>query len=335
MVRKAGKEMSKDRVAVVGVGNVGATTVYALLLSGLAPEIVLINRDRNKAEVEAEDISHAELWSHTTLVRAGGFEDCASATVTVVAVGAGLKPGETRLDLLKKNAAIFRDWIPKIAATNPKGILLIATNPVDALTHYARKLSGFEPSRVVGSGTILDTARLRVLLGNHYGVDPQSVHAYIIGEHGDSQVPVWSAATIAGLPIEEFCRVRGVAYDKAALDEMALRTRNAYYRIVGEKGATFYGIASGLVRVLRCILRDQNTVLTVGSQMPEVLGFGDVTMSFPTIVNARGIGGVVPLNLDPVEHEALTSSAEGIQRQIAVIEEATTVASRSPSATLA
>jgi L-lactate dehydrogenase len=230
--------MSKDRVAVVGVGNVGATTAYALLLSGLAPDIVLINRDRKKAEGEAEDISHAEPWSHTTLVRAGGFEDCATAKVIVVAVGAGLGPGETRLDLLKKNAAIFRDLIPKIVATNPKGILLIATNPVDALTHYARKLSGFDLNRVVGSGTILDTARLRVLLGDHYGVDPQSVHAYVIGEHGDSQVPVWSAARIAGLPLQEFCRVRGVAYDKAALDEMALRTRNAYYRIgTGAGGA--------------------------------------------------------------------------------------------------
>ena len=314
--------MPKDRVAVVGVGNVGATTAYALLLSGLAPDIVLINRDRNKAEGEAEDISHAEPWSHTTLVRAGDLEDCATAKVIVVAVGAGLGPGETRLDLLKKNAAIFRDLIPRIAATNPQGILLIATNPVDALTHYARILSGFEPDRVVGSGTILDTARLRVLLGDYYGVDPQSVHAYIVGEHGDSQVPVWSAARIAGLPIEEFCRKRGVAYDKAALDEMALKTRNAYYRIVGQKGATFYGIASGLVRVVRCILRDQNTVLTVGSKMPEVLGLGDVTMSFPTIVNARGIGGVVPVNLDPAEQEALTGSAETIRRQIAMMEQA-------------
>ena len=316
--------MSRDRVAVVGVGNVGATTAYALLLSGLAPDIVLINRDRKKAEGEAEDISHAEPWSHTTMVRAGGLEDCATAKVIVVAVGAGLRPGETRFDLLKKNAAIFRDLIPQIAATSRGGILLIATNPVDALTDYARKLSGFAPNRVVGSGTILDTARLRVLLGDHYGVDPQSVHAYVVGEHGDSQVPVWSAARIAGLSIEEFCRVRGVVYDKAALNDMALRTRSAYYRIVGQKGATFYGIASALVRVVRCVLRDQNTVLTVGSQMPEVLGLGDLTMSFPTIVNAQGIGGVVPLKLDPAEQEALARSAEAIQRQIAVIEEATT-----------
>lgn len=316
--------MSRDRVAVVGVGNVGATTAYVLLLSGLAPDIVLINRDRKKAEGEAEDISHAEPWSHTTLVRAGGLEDCATAKVIVVAVGAGLRPGETRFDLLKKNAAIFRDLIPQIAATSRGGILLIATNPVDALTDYARKLSGFAPNRVVGSGTILDTARLRVLLGDHYGVDPQSVHAYVVGEHGDSQVPVWSSARIAGLSIEEFCRVRGVVYDKAALNDMALRTRSAYYRIVGQKGATFYGIASALVRVVRCVLRDQNTVLTVGSQMPEVLGLGDLTMSFPTIVNAQGIGGVVPLKLDPAEQEALARSAEAIQRQIAVIEEATT-----------
>ncbi len=312
--------MSKNRVAIVGAGSVGATTAYALLLSGLASDITLINRNRKKAEGEAEDISHAEPWTHTTMVRAGGFEDCPTAKVIVVAVGAGLAPGETRIDLLKKNAAIFREVIPRIAATRPTGILLVATNPVDALTHYARKLSGFGLNRVVGSGTILDTARLRVLLGDHYGVDPQSVHAYIIGEHGDSQVPAWSTATIAGLTIQEFCRARGVSYDKAALDEMALKTRNAYYRIVGEKGATVYGIASGLVRVVGSILRDQNTVLTVGSQMPEALGLGDVTLSFPTVVNARGIGAVVPLQLDPAEGEALTKSAEAIRNQIAAIE---------------
>jgi L-lactate dehydrogenase len=311
---------SKDRVAIVGAGSVGATTAYALLLSGLASDITLINRNRKKAEGEAEDISHAEPWSHTTMVRAGGFEDCATAKVIVVAVGAGLAPGETRIDLLKKNAVIFREVIPRIAAARPTGILLVATNPVDALTHYARKLSGFGLNRVVGSGTILDTARLRVLLGDHYGVDPQSVHAYIIGEHGDSQVPAWSTARIAGLTIQEFCRARGVAYDKAALDEMALKTRNAYYRIVGEKGATVYGIASGLVRVVGSILRDQNTVLTVGSQMPEALGLGDVTMSLPTVVNAGGIGAVVPLQLDPAEGEALTKSAAAIRDQIAAIE---------------
>jgi L-lactate dehydrogenase len=312
--------MSKDGVAIVGAGNVGATTAYALLLSGLASDITLINRNRKKAEGEAEDISHAEPWSHTTMVRAGGFEDCATAKVIVVAVGAGLAPGETRIDLLKKNAAIFREVIPRIAATRPTGILLVATNPVDALTHYARKLSGFGLNRVVGSGTILDTARLRVLLGDHYGVDPQSVHAYIIGEHGDSQVPTWSTARIAGLTIQEFCRARGVAYDKAALDGMALKTRNAYYRIVGEKGATVYGIASGLMRVVGSILRDQNTVLTVGSRMPEALGLGDVTMSLPTVVNAGGIGAVVPLQLDLAEGEALTKSAEAIRDQIAAME---------------
>lgn len=313
----------KDSVVVIGVGNVGATTAYALMLSGLASNIVLINRDRNKAEGEAEDISHAEPWSNTTQVRVGDFEDCASAKVIVIAVGAGLKPGETRIDLLKKNAVIFRDLIPKIAAQNPQGILLIATNPVDALTHYARKLSGLPADRVIGSGTILDTARLRVLLGDHYGVDPHNVHAYIIGEHGDSQVPAWSAADIAGLPLEEFCRVRKIPYDKAALDEIALKTRNAYYRIVGQKGATFYGIASGLVRIVRSVLRDQNTVLTVGSHMPDTLGLGDVTMSFPTIVNRQGIGGVIPLRLNALEQDALAKSAEAIRKQIAIIEEFT------------
>jgi L-lactate dehydrogenase len=317
----------KDSVVVVGVGNVGATTAYALMLSGLASNIILINRDRNRAEGEAEDISHAEPWAHTAQVRVGDFDDCATAKIIVIAVGAGLKPGETRVDLIRKNVAIFRDLIPKIMARNPQGILLVATNPVDALTHYARRLSGLPAHRVLGSGTILDTARLRVLLGAHYGVDPHNVHAYVIGEHGDSQVPAWSAADIAGLPLQEFCHVRKVPFDQAALDEIALKTRNAYYRIVGQKGATFYGIASGLVRVIRSILRNQNTVLTVGSQMPEELGLGDVTMSFPTIVNREGVGGVIPLSLNPSERQALIRSAEAIQKQISLVEEAAATAS--------
>jgi L-lactate dehydrogenase len=194
------------RVAIVGTGNVGATFAYALLLSGLASEIVLIDANRARAEGEAMDLNHAVPFTHPTRVWAGGYGDCAGAVVTVLTAGAAQKPGETRLDLIKKNAAIWRAIVPQVVQHNPDGILLIATNPVDVLTYAAWKLSGLPAGRVIGSGTILDTSRFRYLLSQHFGVDARSVHAYIVGEHGDSEVPVWSLANIAGMRLPAFCR---------------------------------------------------------------------------------------------------------------------------------
>lgn len=217
------------RVAIVGAGNVGATFAYALLLSGLAAEIVLIDVNRAKAEGEAMDLNHTVPFAHPTRIWAGDYADCAGATVTVIAAGAAQKPGETRLDLVKKNAAIFRQIVPEVAHHNPNGILLIATNPVDVLTYVAWKLSGLPAQRVIGSGTILDTARFRYLLSQHFGVDPRSVHAHIIGEHGDSEVPVWSLANIAGMRLPAFCAAHGLAHDQAAMDEVFRQTRDAAY----------------------------------------------------------------------------------------------------------
>src|ERR1051325_1279694 len=210
-------QLRPARVAVVGVGNVGATFAYALLLSGLAAEIVLIDANRAKAEGEAMDLNHTVPFTHPTRVWAGDYEDCAGAIVTVLAAGAGQKPGETRLDLIHKNAAIWREIIPNVVKNNPNGILLIATNPVDVLTYAAWKLSGLRPERVIGSGTILDTARFRYLLSQQFRVDASSVHAYIIGEHGDSEVPVWSLANIAGMRLPEFCKTQGFSCDDATM----------------------------------------------------------------------------------------------------------------------
>jgi L-lactate dehydrogenase len=192
------------RIAIIGAGNVGATTAYALLLSGLASEIVLIDVQRSKAEGQAMDLNHAQPFAHPTRIWAGDYADCASAAIVIVAAGTAQKAGENRLDLIKKNASIFQKIIPEVVRYAANAILLIATNPVDVLTYASWKLSGFPPSRVIGSGTILDTARFRYLLGQHFGIDPQSVHAYIIGEHGDSEVPVWSLANIAGIRLREF-----------------------------------------------------------------------------------------------------------------------------------
>ncbi len=298
------------RVAVVGVGNVGATFAYALLLSGLAAEIVLIDANRAKAEGEAMDLNHTVPFTHPTRVWAGDYADCAGAVVTVLTAGAGQKPGETRLELVKKNAAIWREIVPKVVQANPNGILLVATNPVDVLTFAAWKLSGLPHQRVIGSGTILDTARFRYLLSEHFGVDARSVHAYIIGEHGDSEVPVWSLANIAGMRLREFCQAQNLPYDSKEMDEIFTQTRNAAYRIIERKGATYYAVAAGLMRITQAILRNQRTVLSVSSLVQDYYGMGNVCFSLPTVVDHGGIEKVIRLELAPDEIERLKHSAE-------------------------
>jgi len=304
------------RVAIVGVGNVGATFAYALLLSGLAAEIVLIDANRAKAEGEAMDLNHTVPFSHPTRVWAGDFPDCTGAVVTVLAAGAGQKPGETRLDLVKKNAEIWKQIVPEITRKNRDGILLIATNPVDVLTYAAWKLSGLPAQRVIGSGTILDTARFRYLLSEHFGVDARSVHAFIIGEHGDSEVPVWSSANIAGMRLQEFCEAQGIPYDQRALDDIFLRTRDAAYRIIERKGATYYAVAAGLMRITQAILRNQNTVLSVSSLIRDYHGLSDVCFSLPTVVDRGGIERVLRLELDDAEIGKLRHSAEILKKTV-------------------
>jgi L-lactate dehydrogenase len=304
------------KVAVVGVGNVGATFAYALLLNGLASEIVLIDANYAKAEGEAMDLNHTVPFVHPTRIWAGDYSDCEGASVIVLAAGAGQKPGETRLDLVHKNAAIWRDIVPKITKHNRSGILVIATNPVDVLTYLTCKLSGLPPRQVIGSGTILDTARFRYLLSQHFGVDARSVHAFIIGEHGDSEVPVWSLANIAGMRLKEFCAAHGQTYDVKAMDEIFYQTRDAAYRIIERKHATYYAVAAGLMRITRTILRDQNTVLSVSSLIDDYYGLGDVCFSLPTVVNRGGIEKVLRIELDSSEVEKLRHSAEVLKSTI-------------------
>ncbi len=297
------------RVAIVGAGHVGATFAYALLLSGLATEIVLIDINRDRAEGEAMDLNHTVPFAHPTRIWAGDYADCAGAIVTVIAAGAAQKPGETRLDLVRKNAAIFRQIVPQVVRHNPDGILLIATNPVDVLTYVTWKLSGLPAQRVLGSGTILDTARFRYLLSQHFGVDPRSVHAYIIGEHGDSEVPVWSLANIAGMRLPAFCAAHGLTYDRAAMEEIFRQTRDAAYHIIERKGATYYAVAAGLMRIVEAILRDQSTVLSVSSLIEDYYGIRDVCFSLPTVVDRGGVEQVLRLDLAPEEIEGLRRSA--------------------------
>jgi len=310
------KHSRPTRVAVVGVGNVGATFAYTLLLSGLAAEIVLIDSNHAKAEGEAMDLNHAVPFTHPTRVWAGDYSDCAGAAVTVLTAGGGQKPGETRLDLVKKNAAIWRKIVPEIAENNPHGILLIATNPVDVLTYSAWKLSGLPAERVIGSGTILDTSRFRYLLSQHFGVDARSVHAFIIGEHGDSEVPVWSSANIAGMRLPDFCKAQDIAFDRQAMENIFLQTRDAAYRIIERKGSTYYAVAAGLMRITQAILRDQSTVLSVSSLIENYHGLNDVCFSLPTVIDRGGVEKVLQLELDKEEMEKLRHSAHVLKTTI-------------------
>jgi L-lactate dehydrogenase len=302
------------KVAIVGAGNVGATAAYALLLSGLTAEIVLIDANQNRAEGEAMDLAHAVPFSRPTRVWAGDYEDCAGAVVTVLAAGTGQRPGETRLDLVKRNAAIIADIVPKVAVANPDGIILVATNPVDVLTHVAWRISGLPASRVIGSGTTLDTGRFRAMLGDHFGVDPRSVHAFIIGEHGDSEVPVWSSANVAGVGLEDLARARGIAFEPDDRDRIFTQTRDAAYVIIQRKGATYYAVAVALLGIIEAVVRDQRTVLSVSSVVGDkAYGLGEVCLSLPSVVGAGGIVEVLHLRLSGQEELALRASAEVVR----------------------
>ncbi|HEY3334707.1 MAG TPA: L-lactate dehydrogenase [Candidatus Limnocylindrales bacterium] len=308
------------RVAVVGTGAVGSTFAFALLLSGLAAEIVLIDANVRKAEGEAMDLMHAVPFARTARVWAGPITDCRGAAVTVIAAGAGQKPGETRLDLVAKNAAIFRELVPRIAEANPDGIIVVATNPVDVLTYLTYRISGLPSERVIGSGTILDTARFRMLLAEHYGVDPRSVHAHMAGEHGDSEVPVWSSANIAGMPLRDFAVSTGIGHDADALETIYTDTRDAAYQIIERKGATYYAVAAGLVRIVQAILRDQHTVLSVSSLIRDYYGIDDVYLSLPAVIGRRGIERIVPLGLSADEAAGLRRSASLLRETIGHLE---------------
>ncbi len=301
---------------MVGAGNVGATFAHTLLLSGLASEIVLIDANKRKAEGEAMDLNHAVPLAQTARIWAGDYADSAGATVTVITAGAAQKPGETRLDLAARNVEIFRQIVPNIVENNPNGIILVATNPVDVLAYASWKMSGLSKKRVLGSGTILDTARFRFMLSQYFGVDPRSVHAYIIGEHGDSEVPVWSAANIAGMRFPVFCEQMGLGCDQGTLDQIFVQTRDAAYHIIERKGATFYAVAVGILRIVEAILRDQSTVLSVSSLIENYYDINDVFLSLPTVIDNGGVERNLRLKLNDQEAAGLRNSAQVLKELV-------------------
>jgi L-lactate dehydrogenase len=300
------------KVGIVGSGMVGSAAANALVVAGAASHVVLVDRDEKRAVAEAEDILHATPFTHIVTVRAGAYVDLAGAEVVIIAAGVSQRPGETRLELLERNTAVFADVIPQCLDAAPDAILLVATNPVDVMTMVATRLSGLPSSRIIGSGTILDTARFRALLGQHLGVSPKSVHGYVLGEHGDSEVLCWSIADVGAVTVEEYGRQIGRPLDEAAKARIDEGTRRAAYRIIEGKGATWYGIAGGLVRICRAIGRNEQSVLTVSMQGDEIEGVGPVALSLPRVIGRAGITGTIWPTLNREESAALTRSAEVI-----------------------
>jgi L-lactate dehydrogenase len=297
------------RVAVLGAGHVGATFAFALLGSGLAREIVLVDADRRRAEGEAMDLDHAVPFGHPTRIEAGPLDACAGANVLVLTAGGAQRPGQTRLELARRNAALVQEIVPEAVRQAPDAVLVVATNPVDVMTLAALRCGGLPSHRVFGSGTILDTARLRFLLSERLGVEARSVHAHVVGEHGDSEVVAWSTATVGGVPLRD---LGPMAPDLR--EEIARNTREAAYQIIERKGHTAYAIAAGLVRIVEAIVRDTHTVLSVSSMLDGLYGVRGVCLSLPSVVGRRGIERLLPLPLDEQEQRALRRSAEIVRR---------------------
>lgn len=309
------------KVAVVGAGFVGATFAYTLMTQGLVSEIVVIDVDTKKAEGEAMDLNHGLSFAQPAKIWAGDYSDCKDADIIMISAGVAQKPDEKRLELVHRNFEIFKEIVSQITHYNNNGILLITTNPVDILTYAALKLSGFPANRVIGSGTILDTSRFRYVLGEHLGVDPRNVHAYIIGEHGDSEVPVWSLANVAGTPLKQFCVERGAKCDEFLLDSLFERVKNAAYEIIERKGRTYYAIGLGLTRIVEAILRDENAILTVSGLLQDYYGVSGVCLSVPSIVNREGVKVSLKLPLSQGEIEGFQKSAsllKGIAQSLGI-----------------
>ncbi|MGN0365626.1 MAG: L-lactate dehydrogenase [Suilimivivens sp.] len=308
------------KAVMVGCGFVGSATVFSLMQSGLFSEIAMIDADMSKAEGEAMDISHGIPFAKQMKVYAGSYDDVTDAGIVIVTAGANQKPDETRLDLVNKNVAIFKQIIPEIAKRNFEGILLIVANPVDILTQVAQKLSGLPKNRVIGSGTVLDTGRLKHRLGEHLGVDSRSVHAFIIGEHGDSEIAAWSSANVSGIPLNDFCEMRGHYQHEEATREIAEKVKNSAYEIIQRKRATYFGVAMAVKRICEVIVRDEKSILPVSTAMHGEHGIDGVVLSMPCIVGKDGIETMVPIRLSETEQEQLQESAEVLKKIVEQLE---------------
>lgn len=307
------------KIGIVGSGMVGSAAANAMVLRGVGREIVLVDLNTKRAQAEADDILHAAPFSHSLDVRAGDYPDLAGCSVVVITAGVAQRPGETRLELLGRNAAVFRQIVPQVLSHAPDAVLVVATNPVDVMTHIAAHYAaqfGVPSHRVLGSGTTLDTARFRAILGRHLGIDPRHVHAYVLGEHGDSEVLAWSQVTVGTVPLMEFCRQQGIDMGPEVRAQIDNAVRRAAYHIIEGKGATWYGIGAALSNIVHVILRDQRSVLTVCTPRAEIAGVKDVTVSVPQVVGGQGVLATLLSPLSDEEMALLTASAQVVRSAI-------------------
>ncbi len=317
MSQKTGVETARHgppKVSIIGTGMVGSSLAYTLMVERVAGELVLVDANPDRARGEALDINHALPFSAPTVVASGDYADCRGSDVIVITAGAAQKAGESRLTLVERNVGIFRDIVPRLVDVAADAIILVVSNPVDVLTYATIKISGLPWQRVLGSGTILDTARFRFELSAKCHVDPRNVHAYIIGEHGDSEVPVWSTANIAGVRFSRFCELCGEGCSREELGSIFERMKNAAYNIIRLKGATYFAIALGATRMIEAILRDQNTVVTASTLLQGQYGITDVCLSLPLVLGRNGVERVIEIPVSEEEHEALRHSA-GVLRK--------------------
>ena len=297
------------KIVIVGAGAVGSTFAYSLLIHGLASQIVIIDVNRDRAEGEVMDLAQGMPFAFPTRIWVGGYSDCEDADIAVIAVDQGKKIEQSRLELAGGNFKLFQEIVPNITKYNKDCILLVVSNPLDVMTYAALKLSGFPKERVIGSGTALDTARLRYLLGEYLRIDPRNVHAYIIGEHGDSEVPVWSLANVAGIRLKDYCPVCEMPYDLNKFNELFLEVKNAGYEIVKRKGRTFYAVALAMTKIVESIVRNENAIITVSCLLENYHGISDVCLSVPVVLDRRGVRDVIQLQLEDKEIADLRKSA--------------------------
>lgn len=307
------------KIGIIGCGHVGGTAAYSLALQGIASELVLVDRNPLLAEAQRMDILHATPFSHPVRVQAGGYDLLAGCAVIILAAGVGQQPGESRMQLLSRNAAVFADVVPQVLRHANDPILLVAANPLDVMTQVATSLAGLPSGRVLGSGTMLDTARFRALLAGRFGISPSSVHAQVLGEHGDSEVLIWSGAQVAGVSLAQFAAASGLPLTPEVMAEIDHGVRHAADEIINGKGATYYGIGAALARLVRCILHDERSVFTVCSVAPDVEGVRDVALSLPLVVGREGVQRLIQPLLDAKEREALRRSAQLIKDSVSSI----------------
>lgn len=311
------------KVGVVGAGLVGSTAAYAMVMSGVGREIVMVDANPERAQAQADDISHAVPFANPLDIYAGDYKSLAGSRAVVIAAGVNRQPGETRIQLLQRNAAIFREVVPQVLEHASDAVLVIATNPVDVTTHLTAHFAaqgGAPSTRVIGSGTMLDTARFRALLSDHLGIDPHHVHGYVLGEHGDSQVLTWSLVTVGGVHLQEYYEMRGMEINEALQADIDKRVRFAGKSIIAGKGATYYGIGAALARIVDVVLHDQRAILTVCTRQADVVGVKDVTVSLPQLLGGQGVIATLPISLSPQENAALHESAKIVREAIDSLE---------------